>query len=89
VANLLKGEATRRLVETGMHPMEEHRNEKGRLPSMWGESQWKVYLDTEEAIENAVRYVEENPMREGKKRQQWTFVTPFTGIPTSGWTTYH
>ncbi len=87
--NLLKGEATRRLVEVGLHPMESYRNDKGKLPSMWNENQWIVYLDTEEAIENAVRYVEENPEREGLKRQRWTFVTPFAGIPQGGWTTYH
>lgn len=49
----------------------------------------RVYLDTEEAVEDAIRYVEENPLREGKRRQQWSFVTPFAGIPKAGWTTYH
>lgn len=88
-ANLLKGEATRRLVEANQHPMEAYRNEKGRLPSMWGESQWVVYLDSEAAIENAIRYVEENPKREGKKPQTWKFVTPFGGISDAGWTTYY
>jgi hypothetical protein len=48
-----------------------------------------VFLDTEEAIENAIRYVEENPVREGKPQQHWSFVHPFTGIETGGWTTYH
>ncbi|MCA9162376.1 MAG: transposase [Planctomycetales bacterium] len=88
-ANLLKGEATRQLIETGLHPMAEHRTSKGRWPSMWGESQWIVYLDTEEAIENAIRYVEENPEREGMKRQRWSFVRKFTGVSKNGWTTYH
>ncbi|MFO0904644.1 MAG: hypothetical protein U0939_16685 [Pirellulales bacterium] len=87
-ANLLKGEATRRLVEVDLHPMTPFRNQNGRLPSLWGENQWIVYLDSEIAIENAIRYVEENPTREGKKRQQWPFVTPFTGLPPSGWQTY-
>jgi REP element-mobilizing transposase RayT len=87
--NLLKGAATRRLMEVGLHPMAAFRNERGRLPSMWNENQWKVYLDSEQAIENAIRYVEDNPSREGKRRQRWSFVTPFTGVANAGWTTYH
>jgi REP element-mobilizing transposase RayT len=88
-ANLLKGEATRRLLETNLHPMKQFQiSEQRRLPSLWGESQWKVYLDSEEAIENAIRYVEENPERERKRRQRWSFVTRFRGIGRSGWTTY-
>jgi len=27
---------------------------------------------------NAIRYVEDNPLRERKRRQNWLFVTPFT-----------
>ena len=88
-ANLLKGEATRRLIEVGLHSRDGYPKDRGRLPSMWGEKQWVVYLDSEEAIENAIRYVEENPIREGLKSQMWSFVTPFTGVPEGGWTTYH
>jgi REP element-mobilizing transposase RayT len=88
-ANLLKGAAQRHLVDTGLHPLLAHRTGLGRVPSMWGDKRWKVYLDTEEAIENAIRYVEENPHREGKPRQAWSFVRPFEGLSTGGWTTYH
>jgi hypothetical protein len=88
-ANLLKGEATRSLLEVNSHPMEQYRNERGRLPSMWGENQWVVYLDSEEAISNAIRYVEDNSVREALKPQKWLFVTPFSGIPVGGWTIYH
>jgi hypothetical protein len=48
-----------------------------------------VYLDSEEAIEQAIRYVEDNPEKEGLRRQTWSFVTLFGGINTAGWTTYH
>jgi hypothetical protein len=41
-----------------------------KLPSMWAERQWKVFLDSEEAIEAAIRYVEENPVKEGKPPQK-------------------
>ena len=89
VANLLKGSATKQLSKVRLHPMLPYRDQQGRLPSMWGECQWKVYLDTEHAIDNAIHYVEENPMREGQPKQDWSFVQPFTGLPTGGWTTYH
>ena len=56
---------------------------------MWSEHQWKVYLDSEHAIENAIAYVNDNPVKEGKREQNWSFVTPFTGLPPGGWTTYH
>jgi REP element-mobilizing transposase RayT len=89
-ANLLKGEATRRLLEKNLHPMKRYQApEQCRPPSLWGENQWKVFLDSEEAIENAIRYVYENPIREGKPPQRWSFVTPFAGLTKSGWTTYH
>ena len=87
-ANPLKGEATRRMLEKNLHPMKRfQQTNEMRLPSMWGEGQWKVFLEDEEAIENAIRYVEENPVREGKPRQHWSFVTPFEGLGT-GWITY-
>lgn len=55
---------------------------------MWAEHEWDVYLDTEEAIEDATQYVEENPVKEGKPRQQWSFVTAFAGLPKGAWLTY-
>ena len=86
--NLLKGEATRRLLECDLHPMAQFRNKAKRLPSMWAENQWKVYLETESAIENAIRYVEQNPKREGRPAQRWPFVIPFTGLDRDGWVSY-
>ena len=55
---------------------------------MWAAHEWKQYLDNEESIDEAIRYVEENSEKEGKPRQAWSFVTPFAGINTAGWTTY-
>ncbi|WP_092047722.1 hypothetical protein [Planctomicrobium piriforme] len=48
-----------------------------KLPSPWSRSCWKVYLNDEEAIDRAIRYVELNPVKEKKRRQHWSFVTPF------------
>ncbi len=89
IANLLKGAATSRIIEDGLHPLIEHAEPGERPPRMWSAHEWKVYLDSEEAIENAIRYVEENPIKEDKPKQTWSFVSPFAGIPTGGWTTYH
>lgn len=89
VANLLKGAATRQLLEENLHPMQHLRKtHTDRLPSLWAENQWATYLDDEEAIENAIRYVEKNPIREGKPPQKWSFVQGFGGIDDA-WTTYH
>jgi REP element-mobilizing transposase RayT len=88
ICNLLKGEATKALKAKSLHPQVAATRADGKLPSCWAEGQWKVYLDTEEAIENAIRYVEENPIKEDKPAQRWSFVTPFSGLP-KGWTTYH
>ena len=41
-----------------------------------------------EAIENAIHYVEENPVREGKPAQRWRFVEPFRGAQSAAWTNY-
>lgn len=87
--NLLKGEASRRLMEKGIHPLAAFRTPDGRVPSAWAEGQWKVFLDSEESIENAIRYVEANPEEEGLPPQRWSFVTAFSGINRAGWTTYH
>ena len=89
IANLLKGEATKRLKAESLHPQARFVDAKGKLPSLWAERQWKVYLDTAEAIENAIHYVEENPIKEGKRPQKWSFVTPFAGLDQAGWITYH
>jgi len=89
ICNLLKGEATKQLKAASMHPQSRFAKRDGKLPSMWGEQQWKVYLDTDEAVENAIRYVEENPMKEGKSRQNWSFIAAYAGIEKAGWTVYH
>jgi REP element-mobilizing transposase RayT len=89
IANLLKGEATKQLKAQSLYPQAKRTVAGGKLPSIWSGGQWKGYLDSEEAIENAIRYVEENPVKEGMARQNWSFVTPFAGIDQSGWTTYH
>ena len=68
VAVLMKGAATRRLVEERIHPFD------GK-EKCFARGEWKVYLDPED-VDRAIRYVENNPLKENKPRQTWPFVTP-------------
>ncbi len=70
----LKGRASTRLEEEGLHPFMTYRRRNGELPSPWAEGRWKVFLDGSADIERAVRYVENNPPREGLSRQGWSFL---------------
>ncbi len=75
VTNLLKGAATRALRECGMHPMRDQVRVGEELPSPWATGLWKVFLFSDADVRRAVKYVEDNPQKEGKKRQNWKFVT--------------
>jgi len=72
----LKGETTKQLKRDSLHPLAEFADD-GKLPSVWEEGQWKVFLDDDANIRAAIRYVEENPIKENKPAQRWSFVTPF------------
>jgi REP element-mobilizing transposase RayT len=65
----LKGNATRQMYEAGVHPFGKYEG----LPSPWGRGGWAVYLDTEEAVHAAIRYVEQNPIEAGLPQQVWPF----------------
>ena len=76
IVGLLKGEATRRLASENLHPFM-GRMAGQNIPTCWARRCWKVFLDSVEDIDRAIRYVEENPIKEGKPRQRWWFVTPW------------
>ncbi len=76
IVNCMKGEATRQLLELGRHPFQKLKDEDGNVPKMWARGLWKVYLDSAADLRRAVRYVEDNPEKEGKRRQTWAFVSP-------------
>jgi REP element-mobilizing transposase RayT len=71
----LKARGTQELVAAGLHPFEKFRGDDGRSPSVWAHRGWKVFLNNREAISHAVGYVEQNPVKEGKPEQKWSFVT--------------
>jgi REP element-mobilizing transposase RayT len=77
VTNLLKGAATRTLIERGVHPMRKFVPRGANLPSPWAAGLWKVFLDCRADVVRSIDYVNDNPVHEGKKPQRWSFVTPF------------
>ncbi|MSR58293.1 MAG: hypothetical protein EXS05_11565 [Planctomycetaceae bacterium] len=66
----LKARATHELKKQGHWPDADH--------PVWGGRGWFVYLDTPADVGRAIGYVEQNPVKEGKPLQTWSFVTPFT-----------
>ncbi len=74
LVTLLKGAASRQLVSSGLHPFRDLAVDGERIPTCWAREEWKVFLDSAEDLERAIRYVEMNPVRQGLKRQYWSFV---------------
>jgi REP element-mobilizing transposase RayT len=75
----LKGRATVALVAAGLHPFQNDKRADGQVPKCWQEKQWPVFKYDPRSVRQAIRYVEDNPLKEGKKRQTWPFVIPYTG----------
>jgi len=63
----IKSEATRALRDRGCFC--DHKP--------WADHGWNVYLDTNEDMQRAIRYVENNPVRERLPPQRWPFVIPY------------
>ncbi len=78
IVNACKGEATKELLAANLHPFGNLRRPDGKVPHCWARKSWNVYLDSIEDIQRAIPYVEDNPRKEGKPVQRWSFVTPFT-----------
>jgi len=36
-----------------------------------------VFLNDADAVVHAIEYVEQNPVKEGKRLQRWSFIRPF------------
>lgn len=77
----LKGRASTALLKEDLHPFQELRLRDGTIPSPWAEKCWKVLLDTDTDITRAIRYVDNNPLREGYRPQRWSFLT---AVETAG-----
>lgn len=75
----LKGRATKALVAAKLHPFLGAIDADGQVPKCWQEKQWPVFKYDPPSVRRAIRYVEDNPFKEGKKRQVWRFVIPYAG----------
>ncbi|HJZ91148.1 MAG TPA: hypothetical protein VKE40_09765 [Gemmataceae bacterium] len=76
VNNLLKGELTKSLVEWDVHPLRSHVRPGDRPPPCWGRKWWTV-IDNLDHLQQAIPYVEDNPLMDGRHRQTWGFVVPY------------
>jgi REP element-mobilizing transposase RayT len=65
----LKARGTRQLKQSGLWI-------EGERP-VWGAHGWNVYLDGESDVRRAIAYVQQNPIKEGKRAQRWSLVAPF------------
>lgn len=77
LVTLLKQDATRELLAESLHPLAMYRNVRGTIPSPWGASCRKVFLDCDHEIRGRINYVEQNPIKQRKRPQQWNFVIPY------------
>ena len=87
IAGLLKGEASKELKRLGIHPLARFKDKLGDPPTPWNVKSYRGFLESEQEIEDAINYVIENPLKEGKPRQDWSFVTAFGGLDP-GFTAY-
>lgn len=79
IASFLKSLATLQLIEEGIHPLAAYAGSNARCPKPWARGQWKVFLDDARDIARAIRYVRDNPLKEGKPPQKWRFVREWDG----------
>ena len=86
----MKGAATARLLQDGLHPLADRRTPDGNIPSPWERECGHKFLVTDRDMLRAIDYVERNPLKDGMRSQRWSFVTayqsaavesPFRGAP--------
>jgi len=80
----LKARATQQLLAEGLHPFHDLPDDSGRLPSAWSRPGWRVYLNEGEDLLRAIRYVEENPLKQRRPLQSWPFVRGLPGTDSPG-----
>ena len=82
MTNFLKGEATKELKKQSLHPLAAFAVD-GLTPQPWARKHWQVFLDSEDSIENAIAYVNDNPPNDGKRLQIWRCVSKFSGLESN------
>jgi REP element-mobilizing transposase RayT len=79
VSRLFKGAATSALSDAGLHPFTDMPTRSGAIPTPWTRHEWVCYLYCPDDVRHPIAYVEENPVKEGKRAQTWSFVRSFDG----------
>jgi REP element-mobilizing transposase RayT len=77
VVRLLKSRAVEELNAMRLHPLASFADPDGRLPPPWARGCWKVFLNNAADILRSIQYVQNNPIKEGKPAQSWSFVSPY------------
>ncbi len=72
-----KARATQQLARDDLHPLATYREKDGTIPSPWARKGWLVYIFSEEHMRAAIQYTINNPLREGKPIQHWSFITAY------------
>lgn len=75
IAGHLKTRARQALVAEGIWP--------DTSTPIWADGGWEVFLDTPQAVERSIQYVETNPTKDGLPRQKWSFVVPWVHSPSA------
>jgi REP element-mobilizing transposase RayT len=70
----LKSKASMEVGRAGVHPLAGYADGAGRMPSIWSEGCWKVFIDNATQLHAAVEYVRRHPVKEGLEAQAWGFV---------------
>jgi REP element-mobilizing transposase RayT len=65
----MKSRATRALKERGLWANDNR--------PLWSAHGWNAWLEDEGSVQRAIEYVEQNPLKEGKRPQRWSIVAPF------------
>jgi REP element-mobilizing transposase RayT len=79
LAARFKKASTSRLKREGLHPFAHLAGPSGSVPKCWQRGEWKVFLFDDDAVRREIKYVEDNPLKEGKPKQTWSFVTQYSG----------
>jgi len=72
----LKARATHQLREERIDPMSDCVQHGQPIPSPWSRNAWNVFIDNDAHFRAAIEYVENNPLKEAKPHQRWSFVVP-------------
>ena len=73
----LRANSTRELNSRGSNPLWSFKRADGYIPTPWAHGTWAVYLNSANDVQRAIQYVENNPLKEGKPRQRWSFIKPY------------